>query len=289
MHANELVVIDPATATVTASVFVGSDPTSLAISEDGSTLWVSLEGSREIRTVALGDGAPVPGESYDLPATDFDAPVAGPMVVLPGTTDSVAVSMHVWGLSPSFMGLVVLDEGVPRPVQTPGHTGAARLTSGPAGWLYGFNDLHTGFGFYAIEVQDSGPVATEYEGFVEGFGTDIVYADGFVFATDGAVIDVSEPAAPDLAGTFPFAGAVIPEVAANRVIMLSPPAFGEASATIRELDLATFTQIGAAGIAFVGDIVVVDFVRADDTTLAMLVGDYFADARQLLLVEHPFP
>lgn len=68
------------------------------------------------------------------------------MVLLPGTTSSLAVTLHIDNLSPSLVGVVLLDDGIPRPARLPGHTGASRLTGGPNGYLFGFNNLRGGFG-----------------------------------------------------------------------------------------------------------------------------------------------
>lgn len=273
-HANELVTLDPSTATVVSSVFIGSDPSSLALSDDHSTLWVALDGSYEIRRVDLTTPDPTPGANYALPPGDWGEPaVAGPMVVLAGTTGTVAVSLHQWGLSPSFQGVAVLDDGVPRPVQTPGHTGASRLTGGPADWIFGFNDEHTGFGFYALHVLQDGPTQTEHEGLVSGFNTDIIHADGRVYATNGAVIDVSNPAAPVKAGMFPFVGEILPRPDQGRILMLSPANFDQATALLRDLDPQTFTQKGQHPLSLTGEYMT-DFTASDDATLAVIAWDW---------------
>ena len=287
--ANELVVIDPATAVTVDSVFVGSNPSSMAISADHSTLWVGLDGSFEIIEVDLTTPSPTPGPSYPLPPSiQGDLAAAGPMVVLPGTTDSVAVSLHRFNVSPSFAGVAILDAGVPRPILTPGHTGAARLTGGPDGWLFGFNNLHTGYEFWAIEVLADGPAQSEYSDLVDGFQTDITYADGFVFATSGQVVDVSNPAAPWPAGTFPFSGAVLPQPELGRVLMLSPPDFDSATA-LRVLSPETFTEVGYAEIlAEVGDAYFYDLATTDGTVLGV-ISLYFNASPRLQLITNPFP
>jgi len=60
-YGNSLVVIDAASASVVSSVSLGSQPWTMALSDDASTLWVSLRGSYEIRRVDLTSGTPVPG------------------------------------------------------------------------------------------------------------------------------------------------------------------------------------------------------------------------------------
>jgi hypothetical protein len=135
-HAGHLVALD-VNGAIASSVHVGSEPTSMAISDDYTTLWVGLHRLASIRRIDLTGDEPSPGVEYPLPPGDWGRVAgAGPMVVLPGQPDSVAVSTHEWNSSPSFLGLVLLDNGIPRPARTPGHTGAARLTGGCPCWCW---------------------------------------------------------------------------------------------------------------------------------------------------------
>ncbi len=243
---NSLVTLDPVTGTVIDDVPVGSDPDTLALSNDGSTLWVGLRGALAVRKVDLTGDVPVPGEQFTLPRGDFgDLAAAGPIVVLPGTTSSLAISLHRYDVSPSFAGLVLLDDGVARAPAGSGHTGASRLTAGPSGYLFGFNNLHTGFGLYSIAITPSGLSQAEHQGLVAGFDTDIVYADGLLFATSGEVVDVSAPSAPVRAGRLPAAGALYPDVAAGQVWVVSGTSYYSydqaAVGKLTQLDLETFT------------------------------------------------
>lgn len=135
-HADSLVVVDAATATVTDSMPIGSQPAEMALSDDASTLWVSLRGTREIRRVDLASGSPQPGVQYALPPDEFGgAAYGGPMVVLAGTTSSVAVTLH--GDPLAYAGAVVIDDGIPRPKHASMSEPAPQLTRGPPGWLMG--------------------------------------------------------------------------------------------------------------------------------------------------------
>ena len=53
MYGNTIAEIDPETGEIRRSLPVGSDPTALAVSKDGATLYVGLHGSAAIRTVDL--------------------------------------------------------------------------------------------------------------------------------------------------------------------------------------------------------------------------------------------
>lgn len=276
-YANELVVIDAATSTVKTSVPIGSEPISLAISDDSSTLWVGLRGSYSIRKVDLTGAAPVPGTATVLPKDSTGRSAhAGPMVVLPGAPASVAVSMHYLGVSPSYAGSVVLDDGVLRPVQLPGHTGASRLTGGPPGFLFGFNEGSSGFQFYSIKVAADGLTKTEFASLVSGYNNDIIYGNNLVFGMNGEVVDVKDPTKPTKAGVLPYKGAILPTTNPNRVLMVTPRDFGDTkkSATLRLLDVTTFTQISWVALPAVEQERIWSLVPAGNNKVAFLGGGY---------------
>ncbi|HTV18804.1 MAG TPA: hypothetical protein VMG12_09040 [Polyangiaceae bacterium] len=214
-HANSVVVLDPVTATLLGGVDVGPHPNRLAISDDGSTLWVGIHDAASVQRIYISDDGLERGSEYLLPPGDVGslAPTAGPMVVLPGTRTSLAVSLHVDDYSPSLVGVVLLDDGVPRPLRLPGHTGASRLTRGPDGYLIGFNNLHGGFGLYTITVSAYGLTQTEHANLISGFDTDIVYDRGLLFGTDGSVLQLADPEAPLLSARLPARGPIVPETA----------------------------------------------------------------------------
>jgi hypothetical protein len=236
--ANSIVTLDPSSGTVLSEVPVWATPDTFAISDDGSTLWVGLHDASTVLKVDLSGEVPTPVAEYALPPTDFPpyAHAAGPMVVLPGTTSSLAVSLHYDGMSPSLAGVVVLDEGVARPLRLPSHTGASRLTRGPDGYLLGFNNLHTGFGVYTISVDADGLTQTEHPNLVAGFDTDIVFDSGLLFGTDGAVISFSSPEFPLPLEPLPVTGPVFPHLATDAAWVLQQ-ADPQAEATLVSLVL----------------------------------------------------
>jgi DNA-binding beta-propeller fold protein YncE len=245
-YANELVTIDPAQPAVIDRVAIGDEPTQLALSDDGSTLWVGLRGSHEIRKVDLSGGTPAPGArfSVDLPSGSSSP---GPMVVLPHTRGSVAVSLHNYDVSPSFTGAVIFDEGVARLGQPSSLSGASRLTSGPPGVLFGSDDETTAFSFGSFSVGASGlQILGGGPSFVSGFGTDIRYdTDGFVYATSGQVVDVSVPESPRRAGVFPYRGAVWPQPDSDLALMVSLGNGDYGPLVLRKLDSSSFAQVSS--------------------------------------------
>lgn len=254
-HANELVVIDPEDGSVQASVFVGSDPDSLALSDDGSTLWVGLHGALALRQVDMTKSPPEPGAQYAAPWSEnnvFYAVHAGAMVTIPGARESVAIALQYDGLSPSGAGVALLDSGIPRGKRVERGPSLSVLTGGPPGHLLGFDDQYQ---VVVMTVDESGLSDTRYPALLKGPNFELTYADGFLFGTHGQVLDVSSPEEPKLAGTFAANGLVVPHVASSHAVVLSSTYEPEdegvnengaaASIVIHRFDLSTFAEESA--------------------------------------------
>jgi len=112
-NANCVVEIDPASGTVLNSVSIGSEPNVLAMSDDGTTLYVSQDASSSVRpvdTVAHTAGTPFALiNNGGSGATTVDD-----MAVQPGNPKVVAVTIHDVGDS-GFSGPEIYDQGVMRP------------------------------------------------------------------------------------------------------------------------------------------------------------------------------
>lgn len=95
------------------------------------------------------------------------------------------------------------------------------------------------FGARTIAVTSSGLVEeTVRGGVIDGFGVDIVYGGGLVYATTGALVD---PETIALLGTFPTSGLVAPDVDNGRVHFF-------AGTTLRTYHYRSFGFIGLAEI-----------------------------------------
>lgn len=199
--ANSVLPIDPVTGELGASVFVGSQPGPLAISDDGSTLYVGLDGAFSVRRVDLA--TLTAGIEFSAGSDSTFGPYqAEDIAVQPGNPDVIAVSRKRVGTSPRHAGVAVFDDGLQLPKVTRSHTGANRIAFGddPA-MLYGYNNETTEYGFRQIEIDSSG--ATEvhvWQYLITGFYADILSRGGLVYATTGRVID---PSVPTVVGTYP--------------------------------------------------------------------------------------
>lgn len=113
-YGDSIVSVDPATGAMGTPINVGSEPDKLAISSDGTTLWVGLDGASAIREVNLTTGTA--GNQFSLGDNSglYDyPPFVHAIAVLPGTDSSIVASVSTNnGLYEDL--LTIYDNGVPR-------------------------------------------------------------------------------------------------------------------------------------------------------------------------------
>ena len=243
VNGNSIVSLDPASGNVEAPVFIGSEPNRLALSDDGQTLYASLEGSASIRR--FNAVTRTPGPEFTFGQDSFHGIyVATDIAVAPGNSDLVAVARSYRGVSPPQAGVAVFDNGVQRPTTGPGHTQGSDFLafSSSASTLYGsgFNGaLHT------LSINASGVTLTNAVSFS---GLKIRFDNGRVYGSSGQVMN---PVAGTLLGTFAGVGGSIftTEASAGRAYFLSGSQQSlNYSITLRAFDVNTFLQVGTLTI-----------------------------------------
>lgn len=246
---NSVTPIDAVAGTAGASVFIGSEPNKLALSSDGGTLWVALDGANGVRRFDVGSRTP--GLQFSLGADPFFGPFrAEDMAVAPGQPDVLAVSRLRTGVTPRHGGVAVFDKGVQRTLTTPDHTGSnvIEFSQSPE-VLYGQNTESTEFGFRKMAVAPCGciTVATTQSLLSNGFGSDFRADNGLVYATSGRVVD---PESRTVQGTFTLrnpntsgfnATLVVPDSKAGRVYFVLDE---NGNILLRVFDIKTFLKIG---------------------------------------------
>lgn len=237
---NRVVAVDPMTGEVLRTVVVGSDPRTLALSDDLSVLYVALDGAAAIRRIDL---------------TTFTAGLQFPMVshlgrilyaddiaVMPGHPGTVAVTHQVHGFSEGRkMGIAVYDDGLARGSLIEGGT---VLAFANAHTLYGFDGWTTGHRLTRMIVSGAGPVIDDGEGragLIQSFFADIVYFNGLIFSSQGPIVD---PLAWTVVANVPFGGTVAADTAAGRMYFL----WGNALSAIDAMTLRTLGTVNVAGI-----------------------------------------
>lgn len=248
LNGNSVALIDPVSGAVGPYIFVGSEPGKLALSADGSYLYVALDGSAEVRRVDLLPATPVADIRFSLGSD----PTYGPyyvddMAVLPNNAAALAVSRKVLGATPRHAGVAVYDDGVIRPTVTPDVTGSNVITfAGSLTTLYGYNNETSPFGFYRMAIDASGVTVTDMTtGLLSGAGVDITSDGTYVYATSGQVLD-PRPVTPSLVATIPGMGAttlVVPDPVGRIIFYLTGTA-----PTIYSYDLDTYVLLGSSDV-----------------------------------------
>ena len=234
---NSITPVDPATGATGAPVFIGSEPTVLALSDDNHTLYASLEGAQAIRRF------------------DIDTQAAGPQFAIPGARPS---DLEVMPGSPQTVAVVsgeavnIYDDGVKRAATTDFSTrvGVIEFSSNPSR-LYAYNTGSTGFNLYKLDVGASAiSVAGQVGSLVSsGFGANIDFLNGLLYVTNGRVID---PEAFRLVGTFQgigFSSAMAIDPALGRAFFLTGDG---GNIMLRAYDLNTFLPVGQVTLPISG-------------------------------------
>lgn len=239
---NSVVAIDPFAHTVGTPVFVGSQPSRLAISDDGAYLYAALEGANAVQRVHI------PTQTADLTiplgSDQFFGPYyAEDLEVQPGHATVIAVSRKRLGVSPRHGGVAIYEGAVMRPTTTPDHTGSNVIEwTDAADTVVGYNNETTDFRVRTLLVTAQGVTNVQaLATAISGFGTDIEYADGVLYATTGVAVN---PLTGLSLGTYPGSGSgarVAVNPALDRVYYIS-------GATLRTYARSTFLLVGTQTI-----------------------------------------
>jgi hypothetical protein len=178
---NTVTAIDPMTGEIGPSVWVGSEPTKLAVSSDGGTLYVSLDGESSVRRVDLNAMTAEARFPLGLPSWG-DALQAIDLAVLPGDADSVAVVRGTW----SDEGIAVFTNGVMRPSVAPLFYTDSLAFSALSSRLYAISSSE---GFVRLNVGPSGvEVVDKTRNLIDTAGT-IRFAEGRIYTSAGQALD----------------------------------------------------------------------------------------------------
>lgn len=199
-NGNSIGIINPNTYTLENTVFIGSEPAVLAITDNGQYIYAGFAGSATVRRFNVADQTA--GLQFPLGSD----PTTGSMYAedietLPGNPNAVAVSRMNNGFSPRHEGVAIYDDGVQRPITTQDHTGSNRIEFSSNNQIIGFNNETTEFGLRRLSVSAGGVnEVTVNSNVLSGFYVDFVYHNNFVYGTNGVAVDMS--AQPFVAGQF---------------------------------------------------------------------------------------
>jgi hypothetical protein len=213
LYPNSILVVEPITGTIASAIPIGSDPDALALSDDGSTLWVAIDGAHAIRKVTMGPlpATPVVGPLVHVPKARPDAYYdTASMAVLAGEPLAVIAALSDGNYAAEIR---VFDDGVPRATAVTNLSGSpfyrASVMAGPPGTAFGIDGSTRNF--YVFTTSPSGvTAATTFANLLRNGATDsLAYVGSRVFSGGGGdAIDVTNLAAPSPVGRLSYPGVV---------------------------------------------------------------------------------
>src|ERR1041385_2106936 len=243
-NGNSIAAIDPTTGLITSTTFIGSEPNKLALSDDGHSLYVALQGAAAIRRFDALTNTPglqfSTGEDPSLRRYDVSD-----LAVAPGNPGTIAVARQFSNISPPQAGVAIFDDGVQRPKTS------ASLFSGPdstsfsatASKLYGHDPSNGGIQTLTIDASGVSVTSTALPNV---FGS-IKFSNGLLFTSAGHVVN---PDTSTLLGTFTgaFAPTFVPDPTVGRAYYLQVgPTDG--TLTLKVFDINTFLPLGSLTIS----------------------------------------
>lgn len=269
-YANSVVKLDPLTGAVLDDVFLGSEPDAMAVSDDGSFLYVSLLGAPRVARIDLATFAH--SGDLELPAGSLGSVRPEDIVVLPGRPTSVAVSVRNTCCSPRHEGVVLFEGTTMLATRTQGHTGANRITRGPdASFIYGQNNETTEFGFRRIAVHSDGLTEVRVQNLFSGFGSDMQSGGEYAFSNGGQVVSVVDFA---VRGNLGVGGPTAVDPARGRVHVLV------GGTQIRTFSFTSLAPMGSAAVDGTG---LSSLVQWGSDGLALGAGDRIVIVRGTLV------
>lgn len=190
---NSVAGIDPVSGNVMRQIWVGSNPNKLALSTDGTQLFVGLDGAAAVAQVNLTTGVVVNQFSLGGGSGVYDPPyTAAYLAAVPGLPNSVAVATA--GYYGGGTGVTIYDSGVAR-AQSSTNVGEGPLSFGSsASTLY--------LAASAIEeltLNSTGITGATSLSTSTGYTNSIQYDNGELYLSSGQVVNASTGA---LSGTF---------------------------------------------------------------------------------------
>lgn len=182
------------TGAVLNSTYLGSEPTTIGLSSDGSTAYVGMSGASLIRQYDVATHTA--GSQINLGMSSYDGPnYARQILVSPTDNSMITVALRNQCCSPSSEGVAVYTNGVVAPNKLSSYQAdVTSIAYTSANTVYGFNADDTGFNLYKMGVDGSGiSLLSNTPGGLgsAGFNSSIMSSGGLIYSSNGVVFDPS--------------------------------------------------------------------------------------------------
>ncbi len=190
-NGNSIGIVNLDTYKLENTVYMGSEPTVLAISDDGKYVYSGFDGASIVRRFDIVNKKA--DLQFSLGADSFlGSYYTEDLEVMPGKSNTIAVSRYTKTSSPRHGGVAIYDDNVMRSTVTDGHTGANRIEFMNSNSIIGYNNETTEFGIRRLSVNNAGASTVATAGNVlTGFNLDFSYSNNRMYAYDGKVVDLT--------------------------------------------------------------------------------------------------
>ena len=245
---NSIVPINPLNGTAGTPVFVGSEPSKLALSSNNQILYLGLDGSGRVRAFDLA--SQTPGLQFPLGRSpNTGTYFVDDITTMPGNQNVIAVSRRNIGITPRHEGVAIYDNGVMRPVVTSfTQLNEAIEFSDVPTRIYGYDNESSGARFQKLTVDANGVTILSSTPNIIGGKVDIKFDNGRVYSSGTGVANAE---AATLAGMFsppPNASdlsAFVPASSINRIFFVTDAG---AATALKAYDTNTFAPVGTYSI-----------------------------------------
>jgi hypothetical protein len=246
-----IAIVDPVSGTISSSGFLGSDPAPLSLSDDGKYLYTALYGENAIQQLTL------PGFTVNTAwnvggVGSFSGPFyALDLQVAPGASQTTAVTLANFGVSPSSVAVVIYDGPTPRstPLQSTLYPYSGLKWAGTASTLYAV-DQGIPQDFLVLAIGSSGAILGQhYDRVFNAYSANIHFdaGTGLVYTDAGQAI---QPSNGTIVGSYGASGLAVPDSILGRVFILgqTSPQVGTSNYTIESFNQTSFAAIGSITI-----------------------------------------
>lgn len=192
-NGNSIGVINPTTNKLENTIFIGSEPTVLAIADNGEYIYCGFSGSSTIRRFKVA--SQTSGIQFSL-GTDSSTGsyYAEDIEVMPNAPRTIAVSRKNNGFSPRHEGVAIFDDAVMRKNTTSDHTGSNKIEFTEQNSLIGYNNETTEFGIRKHTIENAGVNTSSItKNILSNFALDFIYEEMILNLKELTAVNVFMP------------------------------------------------------------------------------------------------
>jgi len=239
---NTITGVNPNTGGIVSSVFIGSEPNQMALSDDGKHIYVALDGAAAVRRYEIA--TQTAGPQFSPGKHPSDGPLyADNLAAAPGQPEAVVVSRSAPGASST---LAVFDNGAARTNTVSSSNGGFLLEFANANTLFAYeNGIFSGPRLFRVSLDSAGLSVAQSVNNLPPLGTEIKFSGGLLYTSSGKVINPDTLAVAGDLGNQGTNALVATDANAGRVFYLTGTG---AVRTLRAFSLTTLDSLGALDI-----------------------------------------